>query len=235
MRHIVRCFQQTVVPSLLLQSCSVWAMMSNVSLEVRTSHTNPYINTSRKKSGSSPRQLWLSPASFTTATSYVSLYVWQEVSAKWLCNICPQDCHLLWAWLPGSLSALSWYFNQSKCWLIEVQTETVWVNLSFNKKMSGHDSWMSMRYFPVCGMSLKDQKMYCPICLNYEEVIKGRSWIGQAVLTLESLLHLKMQKSSSIKSIIIYFYYTFIPFNCIIFFTLGRITFSSATCLLNIV
>ncbi len=148
--------------------------------------------------------------------------VWQEVSAKWLCNICPQDCHLLWAWLPGSLSALSWYFNQSKCWLIEVQTETVWVNLSFNKKMSGHDSWMSMRYFPVCGMSLKDQKMYCPICLNYEEVIKGRSWIGQAVLTLESLLHLKMQKSSSIKSIIIYFYYTFIPFNCIIFFYTGQ-------------
>ncbi len=77
---------------------------------------------------------------------------------------------------------------------------------------------MSMRYFPVCGMSLKDQKMYCPICLNYEEVIKGRSWIGQAVLTLESLLHLKMQKSSSIKSIIIFF--ITLLFHLIVFFFL---------------
>lgn len=84
MRHRGRsCFQQTITPSLPLQSSFVWARMLNVSVEVSPSHTDPYINTRKKKNNQEAAHDscgWAQPVSQWEHVTFV----WQEVGGKWL-------------------------------------------------------------------------------------------------------------------------------------------------------
>lgn len=129
MRHRGRsCFQQTITPSLPLQSSLVWAMMSNVSLEVSPSHTDPYINTRERGKKKKKKQEaahescgWAQPVSQQALVTFV----WQEVGGKWCITVCAHrnatssDTHYLDPFLHDHDT-----LNQSKCWLIKVQTDT---------------------------------------------------------------------------------------------------------------
>ncbi len=98
--------------------------------------------------------------------------VWQEVSAKWLCNI---SHRIATSYGPDCLDPFLHYHDT----LIRANVD--WLKFKLRQFGSICPSIKKCQVMTLecpcvtfqCGMSLKDQKMYCPICLNYEEVIKG--------------------------------------------------------------
>jgi len=152
-------------PSLLpfpLQSSLVWARMSNVSVEVSPSHTDPYINTrGRKKKQEAAHDScgWAQPVSQWEHVTFV----WQEVGGKWECahrNATLNGARYLDAFLRDHET-----FNQSKCWLIEVQTHT---SGSIRPSIKHVSSWPLNGCYQVRGdRCLKVRKLNYTICVNW--------------------------------------------------------------------
>lgn len=127
MRHRGRSlFQQTITPSLPLQSSFVWARMLNVSVEVSPSHTDPYINTRerKKKNRKQPTTAVAEPSQFRKE-NMLHLSDRKLVVVPWCIteyadrNATSNGARYLDPFLHDHDT-----FNQSKCWLVEVQTDT---------------------------------------------------------------------------------------------------------------